>query len=228
MLYYNRNRGLRSGSQYFGNSRSQTDRRRSGTVTETRIAVSQVAQPHVQVHRSQDSRLQSESIRIRPGWIALLFAFCDRSVFCLKEGMELKRKKRKGINYTAMKCPYCGGSVTYRSADGIYRENPRGVMLYVCSRYPSCDAYVRVHEGTTIPVGSLANGELRALRREAHQWFDRLYREGIMTKDDAYEWLSELISAPRSQAHIGFLGEYRCRQVIAESRKLVERKQRFF
>lgn len=139
--------------------------------------------------------------------------------------MELKRKKRKGINYTAMKCPYCGGSVTYRSADGIYRENPRGVMLYVCSRYPSCDAYVRVHEGTTIPVGSLANGELRALRREAHQWFDRLYREGVMTKDDAYEWLSELLSAPRSQAHIGYLGEYRCRQVIAESRKLVERKQ---
>ena len=124
-----------------------------------------------------------------------------------------------------MKCPYCGGSVTYRSADGIYRENPRGVMLYVCSRYPSCDAYVRVHEGTTIPVGSLANGELRALRRETHQWFDRLYREGIMTKDDAYEWLSELISAPRAQAHIGFLGEYRCRQVIAESRKIVERKQ---
>lgn len=139
--------------------------------------------------------------------------------------MELKRKKRKGINYTAMKCPYCGGSVTYRSADGIYRENPHGVMLYVCSRYPSCDAYVRVHEGTTIPVGSLANGELRALRRETHQWFDRLYREGIMTKDDAYEWLSELISAPRAHAHIGLLGEYRCRQVIAESRKLVERKQ---
>ena len=81
MLYYNRNRGLRSGSQYFGNSRSQTDRRRSGTVTETRIAVSQVAQPHVQVHRSQDSRLQSKSIRICPVGLLCFLRFATDLFF---------------------------------------------------------------------------------------------------------------------------------------------------
>lgn len=66
-----------------------------------------------------------------------------------------KKKKRKGFNRTSMRCPYCGSPVIYRSADGIYRDNSRGTMLYVCSHYPECDAYVRVHTGTNIPVGSI-------------------------------------------------------------------------
>lgn len=62
--------------------------------------------------------------------------------------MKNKKKKRKGFNASAMRCPYCGASVVYRSADGIYQNNDKGAMLYVCSHYPACDAYVRVHAGT--------------------------------------------------------------------------------
>ena len=69
-----------------------------------------------------------------------------------------KKKKRKGFNRSSMRCPYCGSPVIYRSADGIYRDNSRGTMLYVCSHYPECDAYVRVHTGTNIPVGSILYG----------------------------------------------------------------------
>ena len=61
--------------------------------------------------------------------------------------MNRQSKKRKGINYSKLRCPYCGSSVIYRSADGIYRDNPKHTMLYVCSRYPACDSYVRVHAG---------------------------------------------------------------------------------
>lgn len=82
------------------------------------------------------------------------------------------KKKRKGFNASSMRCPYCGGTVVYRSADGIYHDNSKGMMLYVCSNYPECDSYVRVHAGTNIPVGSLANHELRSLRRTAHHYFD--------------------------------------------------------
>ena len=96
-------------------------------------------------------------------------------------------------------------------------------MLYVCSHYPQCDAYVRVHAGTNIPVGSLANHELRTLRRTAHQYFDQLHQSGYMSKQDAYQWLADLISAPLSEAHIGHLGEYYCKQVIEESRRLLDR-----
>ena len=113
-----------------------------------------------------------------------------------------KKKKRKGFNRSSMRCPYCGSPVIYRSADGIYRDNSRGTMLYVCSHYPECDAYVRVHTGTNIPVGSMANHELRTLRRTAHHYFDQLYESGYMSKQDAYQWLADLIMAPLSEAHV--------------------------
>ena len=132
------------------------------------------------------------------------------------------KKKRKGLDVSRMRCPYCGSPVIYRSADGIYHDNSKGTMLYVCSHYPECDAYVRVHVGTNIPVGTLANHELRTLRRTAHHYFDQLYQSGMMSKQDAYQRLADLICAPLSEAHIGYLGEYYCKQVIEESRKLLE------
>lgn len=135
--------------------------------------------------------------------------------------MKTNRKKNK-----EMRCPYCGAKVVFRSADGIYRENHRRTMLYVCSRYPRCDSYVRAHAGTDIPMGELADPALRALRRDAHHYFDQLYKTGLMTKDDAYRWLAGVVCAPQSKAHIGYLGEYYCRQVIAESQKLLARHEK--
>lgn len=134
------------------------------------------------------------------------------------------KKKRKGVNNTQIRCPYCGSPAILRSADGIYRDNNKNTMLYVCKNYPECDAYVRVHTGTTIPVGSLANHELRTLRRTAHQYFDQLYLSGMMSKQDAYQWLADLLSAPLSKAHIGYLGEYYCKVVIEESRKMLQKR----
>ncbi len=137
--------------------------------------------------------------------------------------MNKKAKKRKGLSAAPTRCPYCGGSVIYRSANGIYKDNSRSTMLYVCSHYPQCDAYVRTHTGTKIPVGSMANHELRALRKTAHYYFDRLYSSGYMTKDDAYYWLASVIDAPMSHAHIGYLSEYYCKQVIEQSKAYLEK-----
>ena len=73
-------------------------------------------------------------------------------------------------------------------------------------------------------VGTMANRRLRELRKQAHHEFDKLYKSGVMSKQEAYYWLAYMISAPLSQAHIGYLGEYYCEVVIKESRKLLERK----
>ena len=93
--------------------------------------------------------------------------------------------KKKRAQNTAPRCPYCGSHSVLRSADGIYRCNDKNTMLYVCSRYPACDSYVRVHPGTKIPVGTMANQELRALRNEAHRNFDQLHKKGLMSKEDS-------------------------------------------
>ncbi len=134
-----------------------------------------------------------------------------------QEVVAMKKKRNK-----PMRCPYCGAPVVYRSADGIYNENKTHTMLYVCSRYTECDAYVRVQPGKAIPLGTLANGDLRALRREAHHYFDRLYTSGRMTKQEAYHWLATFLQVP--QAHIGYLGEYTCKQVIRACKEMLGSK----
>ena len=142
----------------------------------------------------------------------------------------MKKNCRQGF-YTlpGMKsrcCPYCGSPIVLRGAVGIYKHGGEGTMLYVCSKYPECDAYVRVYPGTKIPMGSLANRDLRFLRIEAHRYFDQLYLSGIMSKDEAYGWLAGLLQAPLSQAHIGYLGEYYCRQVIEECGRILDNRRR--
>jgi len=136
-----------------------------------------------------------------------------------------KMKKRKGFDIPGMKnmkCPYCGSAVHLRSADGIYKENSRNTQLYVCSKYPACDSYVRAYPGTTVPVGSLANSQLRSLRTTTHRHFDKLHETGVMTRKEAYGWLAFMLQSPLSQAHIGYLSEYYCNLIIEESGKLLE------
>lgn len=131
------------------------------------------------------------------------------------------KKKQKGFNPSTIRCCYCGSSVALRSAEGIVPEFKPGTMLYVCRNYPACDSYVKVHPGTKRPMGSLANKELRTLRRKAHFHFDQLYETGFMSREDAYEWLSATLGLPMEKAHIGQLGPYYCQQVIDESKKLL-------
>lgn len=133
------------------------------------------------------------------------------------------KKRRKGVKNTAPQCPYCGSHTIFRSAEGIYHKNPEREMLYVCKNYPTCDAYVRVHKGTRIPMGVPANWKLRRLRNEAHRYFDQLYKSGYMSRQDAYHWLADILCVPYSQAHIGYLGEYYCQKVIDESKKVLAR-----
>ncbi len=131
------------------------------------------------------------------------------------------KQKRKGINGHGMRCCTCGAPVQLRSADGIYKSNPNGTMLYVCSKYPACDTYIRTHQGTKEPMGTMAGPELRKMRTEAHRYFNQIYLSGIMSKDDAYAWLADVLGATKSQAHIGYLGDYYCQVVIEKSKELL-------
>ena len=112
--------------------------------------------------------------------------------------------------------------VVFRSADGIYRDNSGNTMLYVCSRYPVCNAYVRTHPVMTVPVGVMANGQLQAFRRMEHRYFDQLHLFRYMSTQVTYRWLAATTSSPMSQAHIGCLGKYYCRQDISRSKVFLE------
>ena len=52
------------------------------------------------------------------------------------------------------------------------------------------------------------------------------YCSGLMSKQEAYLWLTELLQIPPSEAHIGLLGEYYCGEVIKESKRLLAQGNR--
>lgn len=142
----------------------------------------------------------------------------------------MKRKPNRGQGNTLpgvgqLRC-HCGRPAVLRSAEGICKSCQPGAMVYVCSNYPACDSFVMAHPGTLEPMGSLADPKLRRLRYDAHKQFDQIHQSGLMTRKEAYRWLSYIVQAPMEHAHIGHLGEYYCRVVIEESRKLLARRPR--
>lgn len=113
-----------------------------------------------------------------------------------------------------VKCPYCGSQAVLRPASVVYGKARKNEYLYICKRYPACDAYVHAHVGSRLPMGSLANGDLRHKRIVAHREFDRLWKDGLMNKYQAYKWLGAKFGLSSKQAHIANFSEYMCDQVI--------------
>ncbi len=113
-------------------------------------------------------------------------------------------------------CPYCGAEAKLRPASVVYKENTlhSDSYLFVCDRYPKCDAYVGVHKDSKRPMGTLANGDLRNKRIQAHKVFDKMWKSGLMTKWQAYKWLQGKFALNEKQAHIAMFSEYMCDQLI--------------
>jgi ssDNA-binding Zn-finger/Zn-ribbon topoisomerase 1 len=121
-----------------------------------------------------------------------------------------------------VKCPYCGAHAAFRHASVVHGEKARDEYLYVCSRYPQCDAYVSAHKQSGLPMGALADGNLRRKRMEAHRAFDQLWRGGTMQKWQAYKWMQAKFGFSNTQAHIANFSEYRCDELIGMCEQALE------
>lgn len=110
-------------------------------------------------------------------------------------------------------CPYCGAEVVLRDSSLIYKNKDYG-KIWVCSNYPKCDAYVCCHKGTTIPMGRLANARLRTLKKEAHKQFDPIWKSGLMSRREAYRWLSNMLNISLEDCHIGMFDIKMCQRTI--------------
>lgn len=113
-----------------------------------------------------------------------------------------------------IKCPYCGSRTLLRPASVVGRLASLGEEVYVCARYPACDAYVAAHRGSHLPMGTLADRSLRWKRRQGHIALNQLWEQGLMTRKEAYRWLQVQLGLPEAEAHIARFSEFRCRQVI--------------
>jgi hypothetical protein len=119
-------------------------------------------------------------------------------------------------------CQYCGEPAELIDSKEIYKRPGYG-LIYLCRK---CNAYVGVHEGTTIPKGTLANETLRKLRKDAHKYFDPLWKDKIIkeivtiTNENttlrkiAYLWLAEQLKIESKYCHIGNFDEKQCINTI--------------
>lgn len=121
---------------------------------------------------------------------------------------------------------HCGRTAILKPASEIYHNPKLTGYLYVCSNYPTCDSYVGTYPGTKIPMGTLADPELRKKRILAHQAFDQIWKQGIMSRNQAYRWLADKFSLPLEHTHIAQFGAYLCEQVIAESQIVLQQNRR--
>ena len=117
-------------------------------------------------------------------------------------------------------CPYCNNKSAQVTGQKIYphRKDLYSKWFYVCE---PCDAYVGCHPGGDKPLGRLANSGLRLAKRHTHAAFDPLWRDGPMSRRQAYKWLSGQLSIPPEDTHIGMFDIDRCVVAI----RLCEAKQ---
>jgi|ERR1035437_5629829 hypothetical protein len=118
----------------------------------------------------------------------------------------------KGKDLTPL-CPYCGEPSKLVTGLIIYPHRPdlEDRWFYLCEKD---NAYVGTHKGTKIPLGRLADADLRMAKSEAHSHFDPIWQTGKKTRKEAYQWLADNMVIDVKQCHIGEFDLVQCHKVI--------------
>jgi len=115
-------------------------------------------------------------------------------------------------------CPYCDTpAALVEHGDDLYPYRRDFGHLWACR----CGAYVGCHPGTILPLGRLADNDLRAAKKLAHAVFDPIWQVGIKNnfkardaRREGYAWLAERMGIDASQCHIGWFDLAQCQRVI--------------
>lgn len=138
---------------------------------------------------------------------------------------SIKLTNIQKLIYEGKVCPYCKGDSSYVNSKTIYGTYYIDYgMMYYCK---DCNAYCGVHKGTDKSLGRLANKELREWKKAAHAHFDILWKEGIMTRWDAYDNLSKFLGIPRKYTHIGMFKISTCKKVVEWSKMELQKHKSF-
>jgi len=120
-----------------------------------------------------------------------------------------------------VRCPYCSGLAEL--VDGRVLFGAKGNAADLYWRCAPCDAHVRCHRGSQVPLGNLADARLRELRLVAHTAFDRLWQEYGNSRDDCYRWMGRVLGLQDwvKDAHIAMLTQQQCEALIDHCRRVV-------
>lgn len=109
-------------------------------------------------------------------------------------------------------CPYCGNKAILVTGEVIYthRSDLYDKLFWLCE---PCNAYTGCHKNSNSPLGVIANGELRKAKIDAHNNFDKLWRNNNTSRKKAYKWLANELSMPEGECHIGYFDLEKCNTV---------------
>lgn len=119
-------------------------------------------------------------------------------------------------------CPRCGGEAEYHESSTHLWGRDYG-PVWSC---PRDDARTSCRPGSKVPLGTLADEELRTMRRAAHVALDSLWRrkaarDGVTRSEArtaAYQWLAVQLQIWPGPCHIGWMDLDACRATIEACR----------
>ena len=118
-------------------------------------------------------------------------------------------------------CGYCNQPAVLTTGVVLYPSKPKLSALRFWHCEP-CGAWVGCHPAAqrggigdgTVPLGSLANAELRRWRTTAHQLFDELWQSKEMSRAEAYTWMAQTLRLRPGQCHIGCFDVALCKAIV--------------
>lgn len=106
-------------------------------------------------------------------------------------------------------CPYCGKKPVLVYTRLLYRSGEYDGKSWLCE---PCEAWVGCHRGSDVPLGRLANAELREWKVLVHGVFDQLWKSGQYSRTNAYKKLAIKMRIPIERCHIGMFTVEQCKQ----------------
>ena len=118
-------------------------------------------------------------------------------------------------------CNYCDAPAELVSGMEIYphRSDLIGLKFWRCQ---PCGAYVGCHKQNKKydlkgdePLGRLANAELRKAKSRVHLAFDPKWKDGSLTRQEAYAWLAGRLKIDHEDCHIGMFDVAMCDRAVS-------------
>lgn len=111
---------------------------------------------------------------------------------------------------TGKVCPYCGGKPVLVNTQSLYKAGYFPGKSWLCK---PCGAWVGCHKNTIIPLGRLANAELRSWKVKVHVVFDPMWKgDNKPRRFVMYSRLATAMDIPVEHCHMGMFTVEQCKQ----------------
>lgn len=109
-------------------------------------------------------------------------------------------------------CPYCNRKARLITGKQLYRSIKR-IKHYRFWRCDSCDAHAKCSRDGK-PIGSLANAELRQLRRKAHDLMEWIVASGTMDESELHKMLCQSVGRKSKRVMLVHYSKDDCQAIV--------------